>query len=380
MRSKGTRSGYRLFVRNVFLTMSFFIVNSLSFSSLKAEEKKLEVLAILPLSGDMANLGVAIKNGILLGMEQSDSDTRINMRFEDDGGLPKNTISALMKQKSVKKPDIIITASSATSKSVAPLVEQMKVPLIAIATDEEISRGRSYVMNFWVTPEDTIDLLIKEAKRRGYRSIAFFTSIHNGTISLQRTFHAQAKGELEIAYSEDIGLDLRDFKSEILKFKHKTKNKQIDAIFTNVFFGQVGIFARQLRELGVTQDLFCAELFEDKGEVASSQGALIDQWYVQADDPNDAFLKRYAETFPGDSNYGSANGADLILLLAHALEKKITTPEEINTFLHSVKDFEGNMGVFSASDDNRFNLPVTVKIVKEYGFEKCGEECESSSE
>jgi ABC-type branched-subunit amino acid transport system substrate-binding protein len=360
--------------------MFFFVFNSLSPYSLKAEVKKLEVLAILPLSGDMANLGVAIKNGLLLGIEQSDSEDRINIRFEDDGGLPKNTISALMKQKSVNNPDVIITASSATSKSIAPLVEKMKVPLIAIATDEEISKGRSYVMNFWVTPEDTIDLLIKEAKRRGYRSIAFFTSIHNGTLSLQRTFYAQAKDELEVIYSQDISLELRDFKSEILKFKQKTKNKKVDAIFTNVFFGQVGIFARQLRELGVTQDLFCAELFEDKGEVASSQGALINQWYVQADDPHDTFQKQYAERFPGDSNYGSANGADLILLLAHALEHKMTTPEDINTFLHSVKDFKGNMGLFSAREDNRFNLPVTVKIVKEDGFEKCTKACAGSNQ
>lgn len=61
-------------------------------------EQKFEVLVILPLSGDMASMGEAIKNGILFGLNQGKGEDLINLKFRDDGGLPKNTVSAFLRQ------------------------------------------------------------------------------------------------------------------------------------------------------------------------------------------------------------------------------------------------------------------------------------------
>jgi branched-chain amino acid transport system substrate-binding protein len=336
---------------------------------------KFEVLAILPLSGDLASIGEAVKNGIELSLSQNNGRDVLSVHFEDDAGLPKNTVSALLKQKALKKPDVIITVSSATSKAISPITEKMKIPLIAIATDEEISKGKEYAFNFWLTPDDAVELLFEEAKRRGYRKIALFTSVHPGTNSLRRAVNNK-KGVLDIVYEEEVDLDARDFKSLITKFRNKTRGIDIDAILTNVFFGQVGIFARQLRELGFRQDLFCAELFEDEGEVASSGGALYGQWYVQADDPEGAFLATYQERYPGSSSYGAANGADAVSLVIATIRKGARSSQEIADQFRLVREFEGYSGAISYRGDNRFTFPATVKIVTREGFRKCGEECQ----
>ena len=44
----------------------------------------------------------------------------------------------------------------------------------------------------------------------------------------------------------------------------------------------------------------------------------------------------------------------------------------INKFLHTVKDFSGAMGTYSASGKNAFTLPAAIKVVTESGFEELG--------
>jgi ABC-type branched-subunit amino acid transport system substrate-binding protein len=222
-------------------------------TSIVAEVNKIKILTILPLTGEIAVLGDAVRNGITMAKISS---KEIELYFEDDAGLPKNTVSAIQKYLSTNRPNVVITASSGTSKAIAPLLEKEQIPLIAIATDEEISKNRKYVVNFWVTPDEEAKVLVGEALRRNYKNIAIFSTIHEGPLSIKRKFIAENNNQLAIIHDEDLTPDTKDFRSILTKFKSKIKNQEIDAIFTNVFFGQVGIFARQLRELGIKQDLF----------------------------------------------------------------------------------------------------------------------------
>ncbi len=345
------------------ILFTIFTIPSLSY----ADQKKIKVLAILPLSGEMAALGDSGKSGMLLALEKSPN---VDLQFEDDSGAPKNTVSALQKHLATEMPSIVITASSGTSKAIAPILENKKIPLIAIATDEEISKNKKYAVNFWVTPDEEARLLIKESLRRGYKNIALFTTIHPGTMSIKRKFTEANNGSLNVIVDEEIAPDLKDFRSIITKFKSQTKNNKIDAIFTNLFFGQIGLFSKQLRELGVKQDLFAIELFEDENEVKASNSALIDQWYIQADDASGEFLKTYSEKFPKSTSFGAANGYDAVMLINKAISEGKSSSEDLNNFIHSVKDFNGAIGVFSSTNDNRFTLPAAVKVVTKDGFKR----------
>ena len=100
------------------------------------------------------------------------------------------------------------------------------------------------------------------------------------------------------------------------------------------------------------------------------EGALVGQWYVQADDPGDTFLTGYAERFPEATPYTAGNCHDVVSLIAKAVETKRTSGEQLQDFLFSLRDFKGAMGEYSATGDNRFSLPAAVKVVTEKGFEK----------
>ncbi len=348
-------------ISKIFLFLAIFASNNF----VHADEPQVDVLVILPLTGDLAQIGNAVRNGMEMAIKKT---THLNVLFEDDGGQPKNTVSALKKNLALKTPKIVITASSGTSKAIVPILEEMKIPLFAIATDDQISQGKKFAMNFWATPDDEARELVQEAMRRGYKSIAVFSTVHEGTMSILRKFNEANQNQLKVVYSEEFPLEIKDFRSIITRFK--AKNLKVDGIFANVFFGQVGLFAKQLRQFGVTQPLFAIELFEDTNEVELSGGALVDQWYLQADDTNGDFLERYSKLYPNQSSFGAANGYDSIMLIEKAASENNLDSVKINNFLHEVKNYHGELGVFSAGPDNRYSLPVAVKVVKKDGFEK----------
>ena len=145
--------------------------------------------------------------------------------------------------------------------------------------------------------------------------------------------------------------------------------KDLDAVLPVLVPGQIGIFARQLRQLGVLLPIFGFEFFEDPNEVKSSDGALVGQWYVNNGAATKEFTERYLARFPGGSLFAAGNGNDIVLLLSEAI-KRGGTRSKVNGFLHSVKDFSGSLGTYSASGKNTFTLPAVIKVVTPMEFEE----------
>ena len=182
---------------------------------------------------------------------------------------------------------------------------------------------------------------------------------------IKELFDKLNRGQVEVTYSEDVPSEEKDFKSLITKLK--TKEKEIDAVLVSLFPGQLGVFAKQLRESGITKPLFGTETMEDANEVKISHGALVGGWYVNAGDGSGDFLKTYRDRFPGVSSFSSANGYDAVLLFAAAATKGVRG-DGLAEFLSSIKDFSGALGRYSSTGDHRFSLPAQIKVVTPEGF------------
>jgi branched-chain amino acid transport system substrate-binding protein len=325
--------------------------------------------AIMALSGDGAGYGEALRNGMEMALADLPPEVRekIKIHYEDDGLVSKNTISAFQRLSSLYKLDAVITFSSGTSNAIVSLTERAEVPLLAIALDYKVCKDKKYAFNFWVTPEEESGAVFKEILKRGYKKIARISATHDGTFALNKAFDKfNENGEVEIILDEDYPIEVKDFKSYLTKLRHK---KGLDAIFINLLPGQVGLFAKQAREMKINVPLFDVELFEDNNEVKNSNGALIGQWYVNADEGDLGFQKRYKEKFPNATSYASGNGYDLVMHFKEAYLQGLKG-KEVAKYFHNLKDYKGALGTYSATGDNRFTMPACVKVVKENGFEK----------
>lgn len=341
-----------------------------TFATPLSEGRKVSVGVILPLTGEVAAIGYAVKNGIDLAYESLPPTLkdRIVIHFEDDGFQPKNTVTALSRLLSEKKIDVLINAGSSTSNSLAPIAESKKLPFFGIATDPKVSTGKKYVFNFWVSPEAETDLVVPEMVKRGYKSIARLATIHDMNTAIKKSFDTKSAGKISITSDEEYASDAKDFKS----FLTRIRADKPDAILALLFPGQIGVFAKQAREMGINAPLVGYEMFEDPGEVKASNGAMIGQWYVNADEPVDSFVTVYKKRFPDAATFGSANGHDAIKLIAAAVEKGVP-PDQFSTFLKEIKNFTGALGTYSFTTEagnNSFTLPAALKIVTEKGFEQ----------
>ena len=363
MRSCGL-AGMRRIMAVLWVAVFFF---ACSFGRAESNEKY-RIGAILPLSGESANSGAACRNGVLLALDELEAGVRARLEvvIEDDRNIARDTLSAFNKLAGGGPVDAVVTFFSNTSKALAPITEAKKIPMIAIASDPEVSRGRRYAVNLWVTPEEEMKALLSRARCLGYRRIARITAIQPGLLTFKRIYDENRERAPEVVLDEEYPADVNDFRVFLSRVRAAGN---IDAVFVNMMFMQAGLLAKQARELGITLPLFAIEVFEDPAAVKASNGALVGQWYIQADDPSGDFLARYARRFPDESSYTAANCYDAVGLVAAAMRAGVAR-HEINRFLAGVKDFQGALGRYSVGEDNRFILPAVAKVVTKDGFQR----------
>lgn len=270
-------------------------------------------------------------------------------KLENDGGV-----------------DLVFSFFSASALALSPIIESKKITMLSIAADPTVVRGRSYAFNFWMMPDVATEKLLSEAVSRGYRNVGIVSATHSGVIAYKESFNKLNRERLKVVIDEDYSPDTKDFRSFIAKLKTK---KEVDAVLVILLPGQIGQFTKQARAAGFAKDFIGVELFEDKNEVASSDGAMLDQWYVNSDTPSDEFQNEYRTKFPTASQYTAANAYDAALLLGDALKRGYGRAT-LNTYFQTLKDFKGALGTYSASGDQRFTLPAAIKVVRQDSFEK----------
>lgn len=329
---------------------------------------ELRIAAILPLSGEAASIGAACRNGMIMALDSLPEQTRnkLDITYEDDGLVPARSISALNKIMSQGRVDLVLNLSSGTAKALVTLTEAKRIPFLAVASDYEVGKGRTYAFNFWVTPEEEVRVLIPEMKRRGYKRIARIHTTQSGVLYAKDVFDRLNAGAIDIVLSEDYDPDVKDFRTFLTKLR--AKEKETDAVMIFLMPGQLHLFARQMREMGIFLPLFGAEMFEDAQEVALARGALDGAWYVNAGDGDGTFLQGYRQRFPGASSFGAANCHDAVMLAARAEERGVAR-ERLHEYLATLEKFSGALGTYSATGDQRFSLPAALKVVTKDGFE-----------
>lgn len=333
-------------------------------------EQKFKAGAILPLSGEFAAYGSTCQNAINLAQEDAGPEAggKLEILFEDDMLVPRESVDAFRKLTSVNKIGAVITFTSGCSNAVAPLAENMRMPMVAIAaSDPKVVEGREFISSLWVSPAVEARMAFSEALRRGYKRIARVTAMQDGMLALKHDFDAINKGHIDVVLDEDFPGNMRDFRSYIARLRNQS---DLDAIFLLLLPGQNGMFAKQLRQAGVTQQIFNVETIENVEDVDSAEGALLGAWYVQTDDPQADFMKRFLEKYPDSSLYGAAACYDAVRMIADAVKRKIP----VEKYLDGVKDFKGAEGTFSGTGNGHFTLSAIIKVVGEEGFEKQAEQ------
>ncbi len=352
-------------LKNILIIFSIFF--SCHLSVIAEENKKFTVGLIAPLSGALAEYGVATKNSIELAIkDQPELFTNIEFIMEDSEWDPRKAVSIFNDLVNIKKVDLVYNWGNPTSEALASLAESRKQPMIAMSSDPKITKDRKYIIRTINSVEDFSKVLVphlvkKQAKKIGVVIVenSYVQGLYDGLVK-----NLPKEISLEIVNSHQ--MSDQDFRSTISKIK----TKKYDYLGVFLISGQISTFYKQLAAQAVSIPTFGADFFESKSEIDMANGGMENAVY-----PNlgltDAFRVRYQEIFKNDSQITFAgNSYDMATLIGHLFNDQ-TMPvaaEDLMKKLQSISEQNGVGGKFTyinnLTDGPYYKYPVQLKVIK----------------
>ena len=319
----------------------------------RAQGATIKIGMCAPISGSAAESGAHAVNGAKLAVDTVNKaggvmGKQIELIVEDDQTTNPGIVLAFSKLAS--QPDIVGFLGSIRSTQVhamAPDVIKLGKPMMIGGTDPKLTHmGNQWL--FRCRPNDSYSgRVIAEfgVKTLGKRKWAVVHSTDAfGTAGGQALTEALAKFESTPVLDQGFANQSQDFTPVVLAIKQSGA----DVLGTYIpFENDLGIFARQLRQLGVKIPWVGSPSIADNSALKLAGPALFGTYGVAdfAEDSSDAskvFAKVYRDMFKITPDGQSSWTFDAINVLSNAIKAaKSTEPGKIREAILSIKKFGG---------------------------------------
>ena len=146
----------------------FFGCNSNKTSNLnKSADSMVSICAIVPLTGDAANLGKYVKYGLTMAVdEQNENGGLLNRKIildinDSKTSTEEATIIAQSALNKAVKPLLLFSHMSPTSLAIKPFTENNKTILIAVSGSDKLLLDSKYTFRNYTAPNITGEQLVK---------------------------------------------------------------------------------------------------------------------------------------------------------------------------------------------------------------------------
>jgi ABC-type branched-subunit amino acid transport system substrate-binding protein len=334
-----------------------------------APVSELRVGVILPLTGPAGDYGVAMKNSIALAMrERPELFTHIRFFFEDAAYDPKTAVVAFRKLTAGDDVHLTITWGVPFCKALAPIAEARKTPLIGICLDPTVSTGRRFVLQFFNTTDELMQLQASYLNARGVKRIGVLLADNPYLEEVSQALARNLQPQQSLHVIDRLPATEMDLRTHIIKLlKHRD---QFDAVGVFLYVGQIASFYRQARSLKFDMLTFGHPTFESLSEVRASNGAMNGSIFTSIR-VNDAFLTRYKEIFRNESQVGFGAPTYELALTLGQLFNNTTEPLSGEAIVEKIAKIPPQKGVASGpyaytndrTAGQHFKFPLAVKQI-----------------
>lgn len=327
------------------------------------------------LTGGTATFGQSMDQGIRLAFEEINEaggllGKKIKLIVEDDQSKPEEAKTAVVKL--VKRDRVIaVLGEVASSRSLAgaPECQRASIPMVTPAsTNPKVTEIGDYIFRICFIDPFQGEVMAKFAyEALGLRRVAIFKDIRNdysvGLANFFEDIFTQLGGEIVAneSYSEgDI-----EFRAQLTSVSGRSP----EAIFIPGYYTEVGLIARQARELGFKGALLGGDGWDSPRVVeiggAAVNGAYFSNHYA-SDDP-DPLVKNFIEKFKARyhevPDAMAVLGYDAARILADAIRRAGSQEgAKIRDKLAQTKDFKGVSG--NITIDERRNARKAAVVLK----------------
>ena len=338
------------------------------FLQTSAAEDRFRIGVIHPLSGALAEYGVATSNAFTLAQEIDPAVNRnLEFVFEDNAGDNSKTLTAFTKLTTVNPVDLVFVWGFGPVQAVVPVAEAQHVPLIGISAERSISVGRKYVIRFNFYAEQIGEALTAYFRKQGAKKFGIVKTEQAFLNAIADGFSASLAPGETVETLDNYMLQDQDFMPSILK----AKQRKYDALGVLLWPGQISRFYQQLITLGGGLKTFGPHTFESYTEMKDSGGAMNGAVFA-AMSVKDEFLERYMKRFGSDNRISfAANAYDFATLSASLFGpgSKDLSAEQILARYRGVSTYSGAAGemryVDTKTEGPSFLFPIRVRQIQD---------------
>jgi ABC-type branched-subunit amino acid transport system substrate-binding protein len=284
-------------------------------------------------SGLGAEYGVAYRKGIELAPQKEG----YSFIFEDDQFQAAKTVSAFNKLITIDNISAAFIGDTVTAQAVAPIAKTRKIPLYVWASSAGEFKGNPVVTRLWTNDEEDLGYTVQDLKSRKISRIALFTWTHTYADNWGKYIAERFPGSVQHRFD----LEQASFQAEILR----ALKGEFDAIGVCLNSGQIGLFARQLRQLKNKKTFFTCNFVEATADIQAAAGAL-DGVFFTAPKVSADFRDRYLKSNGNTDHIFSAGIAHTASLLA-------------TNQLNAEFAFPGTRRITSPEGDSYLSFPFT---------------------
>jgi branched-chain amino acid transport system substrate-binding protein len=330
------------------------------------------------LTGTTATFGISTKNGIDMAVEEINKaggllGKQVRVIVEDDQGKPEEAQTVVTKLiTSDHVVAILGEVSSSRTLAAAPVAQQSQIPMVSpSSTNPAVTDVGDYIFRVcFIDPFQGFVMAKFATGTLHLNKVAILRDIKNDySVGLADVFTQRFKGmggtiTSDQSYSEGD----TDFSDQLTTIK--ASNPQ--AIFVPGYYTEVGLIARQEKQLGLNVPLLGGDgwdspkLIEIGGEALN--GSYFSNHY-STDDPNpaiQAFVSGYKAKYNETPDALAGLGYDAAKLLFDAIKRANSAdPKAIRDALAQTKGFPGISGTITLDEHRNPVKPATVLQVKD---------------
>lgn len=326
------------------------------------------------LTGGTATFGISTDEGIRLALEDINAKggvlgRQVKVVVEDDQSKPEEAVTAVQKLITQDRVVAVIgEVASSRSLAAAPICQRNRIPMISPAsTNPKVTKVGDYVFRAcFIDPFQGAAMANFAMRDLKLKRFAILYDVKNDYSTGLREFFTntiKAAGG-EIVADESYGEGDIDFKAQLTKIK----NANAEAIYVPGYYTEVGLIARQTKELGIALPLMGGDgwdsdkTFEIGGDAVN--GCYFSNHYSPDEDRAEVkqFVDAYKKKYNGKTPDAMAIlGYDATRLLCDAITRaKSTKGKAVRDALAATKDFQGASGTITMDADRNAQKPIVI--------------------
>jgi branched-chain amino acid transport system substrate-binding protein len=309
-------------------------------------------------SGSEATFGQSTSEGVKLAFAEANKQggvkgKQLKLISLDNQGKPEEARASVQRLITQDKVVAVLgEVASSRSLAAAPVAQQYQIPLITpSSTNPKVTEIGDYIFRVcFIDPFQGLVMAKFAALDLKKKRVAILRDVKSdystGLADVFATEFKKLGGEIVADESYQAGET--DFKAQLTQLK----GKKPDAIFVPGYYTEVGLIARQTRQLGMTVPLlggdgWDSEKLSELGQDAIKGSYFSNHYTTESTEPVVTnFIKAYRDAYGGKTPDGlAALGYDAAGILIQAIGRTTEiTPKNIRDEIAKTKDYPGVTG------------------------------------